>query len=137
MPGIQKERKRRGRAFVRRRERPDEEVRHTVERFPDCGRSLQGGWEHARRQVIEVVLQRKVIVGMQLTQVATTYSGRAFSVGGVQIGFPDRRKLDGVFQHAAEQEPPRMGGATVEAEGELIQVVVKMARVHGALVRAQ
>ncbi len=56
-----KERKRRDRAFVRRREPPDEVVRHTVERCPDCGRSLHGGWEHARRQVIEVVLQRKVI----------------------------------------------------------------------------
>jgi len=56
-----KERKHRGRAFVRRREPATEEVRHVVERCPDCGRSLQGGWEHDRRQVIEVVLQRRVI----------------------------------------------------------------------------
>ena len=56
-----KERKRRGRAFVRRKEQADEEVAHVVERCPDCGRSLQGGWEHDRRQVIEVVLQRRVI----------------------------------------------------------------------------
>ena len=57
----QKERKHRDRAFVRRKEQPDEEVAHVVERCPDCGRSLQGGWEHARRQVIEVVLQRRVV----------------------------------------------------------------------------
>jgi len=57
----QKERKHRERAFVRRKEQPDEEVAHVVERCPDCGRSLQGGWEHARRQVIEVVLQRRVV----------------------------------------------------------------------------
>ena len=57
----QKERKHRDRAFVRRREPATEEVRHVVERCPDCGRSLHGGWEHARRQVIEVVLQRRVI----------------------------------------------------------------------------
>jgi len=56
-----KPRKHRGRAFVRRKEQPDEEVRHVVERCPDCGRSLHGGWEHARRQVIEVVLQRRVV----------------------------------------------------------------------------
>jgi transposase len=56
-----KERKHRGRAFVRRKEQPDEVVRHVVERCPDCGRSLHGGWEHARRQVIEVVLQRRVV----------------------------------------------------------------------------
>jgi hypothetical protein len=40
-----KPRKHRGRAFVRRREQPDEEVRHAVERCPECGRSLHGGWE--------------------------------------------------------------------------------------------
>jgi transposase len=56
-----KERKRRGRAFVRRKEQPDEVVAHVVERCPDCGRSLHGGWEHDRRQVIEVVLQRRVV----------------------------------------------------------------------------
>lgn len=55
-----RERKRRDRAFVRRREPADEVVRHAVERCPDCGRALQGGWEQDRRQVIEVVLQRKV-----------------------------------------------------------------------------
>ena len=47
-----KPRKHRDRAFVRRKERPDEVVRHTLERCPDCGRSLHGGWEHDRRQVI-------------------------------------------------------------------------------------
>ena len=56
-----KPRKHRGRAFVRRKEQPDEVVRHVVERCPDCGRSLHGGWEHDRRQVIEVVLQRRVV----------------------------------------------------------------------------
>jgi len=54
-------RKPRDRAFVRRKETPDEEVRHVVERCPDCGRNLAGGWEHSRRQVIEVVLQRRVV----------------------------------------------------------------------------
>lgn len=59
--GEQKERKHRDRAFVRRKEQADEEVRHAVERCPDCGRRLEGGWEHSRRQVIEVVLQRRVV----------------------------------------------------------------------------
>ena len=56
-----KPRKHRDRAFVRRKERPDEVVAHAVERCPDCGRSLHGGWEHDRRQVIEVVLERRVV----------------------------------------------------------------------------
>ena len=60
-PKEQQERQHRDRAFVRRREQPDEEVAHVVERCPKCGRSLEGGWEHDRRQVIEVVLQHRVI----------------------------------------------------------------------------
>ena len=60
-PKEKQPRQHRDRAFVRRKETPDEEVRHVVEHCPDCGRSLEGGWEHSRRQVIEVVLQRKVV----------------------------------------------------------------------------
>ena len=57
-----KARKRRGQVFVRRREKPDEEVRHALERCPDCGAKLTGeGWEHRRRQVIELVLRRRVV----------------------------------------------------------------------------
>ena len=44
-PKEKQERKHRDRAFVRRKEQPDEEVRHAVERCPECGRSLHGGWE--------------------------------------------------------------------------------------------
>ena len=57
-----KERKRRDRAYVRRRERPDETVYHAMESCPDCGRKLGGGWEHRRRQVIELVLPRVRVV---------------------------------------------------------------------------
>jgi transposase len=59
-PKENKPRKPRDRAFVRRREPADEEVRHVVDQCPDCGRKLSDGWEHSRRQVIEVVLQRWV-----------------------------------------------------------------------------
>lgn len=57
-----KERKHRDRAFVRRRESPDEIRHHAMERCPDCGRKLEGGWEHRRRPVIEVVLPRVRVV---------------------------------------------------------------------------
>lgn len=50
-----KERKRRGQAFVRRRERADEVQVHAAECCPRCHRKLGGGWVHRRRQVIEVV----------------------------------------------------------------------------------
>ena len=56
-----KKRKRRDRAFVRRREEPDEVRYHAMESCPDCGRKLSGGWEHRRRQSIEVIVQRKVV----------------------------------------------------------------------------
>ena len=56
-----KERKRRGQAFVRRRETPDEVRYHALECCPDCGRKLSGGWEHRRRQTIEVIVQLKVV----------------------------------------------------------------------------
>ena len=43
-----KERKNRKSSFVRKCDVPAEEVRHAVENCPDCG------WEHSRRQVIEI-----------------------------------------------------------------------------------
>lgn len=48
------ERKKRKQSFVRKRGLPTEEVIHAVENCPDCGRKLNGGWEHSRRQVIEI-----------------------------------------------------------------------------------
>lgn len=48
------ERKKRTQSFVRKRDVPTEEVRHALDNCPDCGRKLSGGWEHARRQVIEI-----------------------------------------------------------------------------------
>jgi DNA-directed RNA polymerase subunit N (RpoN/RPB10) len=49
-----RERKKRNQSFGRKRDIPTEEVRHVLERCPDCGRRLSGGWEHSRRQVIEI-----------------------------------------------------------------------------------
>jgi hypothetical protein len=48
------ERKKRKSSFVRKRDVPTREVQHAVENCPDCGRKLIGGWEHARRQTIEI-----------------------------------------------------------------------------------
>jgi hypothetical protein len=42
-PKEKKPRKRRDRAFVRRKETPDEVRYHTVAERPDCGRKLCGG----------------------------------------------------------------------------------------------
>ena len=47
-------RKKRSQAFVRKREQPTEEIRHEAEQCPNCGRPLEGGWEHARHHVIEI-----------------------------------------------------------------------------------
>ena len=60
-PQEKKKRKRRDRSFVRRKETPDEMRYHALEQCPDCGRKLCGGWEHRRRQTIEVTVQMKVV----------------------------------------------------------------------------
>jgi transposase len=48
------ERKRRSNRFARKREEPTQTVYHSLEHCPDCGRRLSGGWEHSRRQVIDI-----------------------------------------------------------------------------------
>ena len=45
--------------------------------------------------------------------------------------------LDGLLEQAEEEEPAAAGAAAVEAEGELVQVVVEVARAHAAVVRAE
>ncbi len=57
-----KDRKPRGQAFVRRRESPDEIRVHACECCPKCGRTLTGGWEHRRRQVIEILPPRVRVI---------------------------------------------------------------------------
>jgi transposase len=47
-------RKRRGTAFVRRREEPTERIAHAAERCPACDTALAGGWVRWRRQVIDL-----------------------------------------------------------------------------------
>jgi transposase len=48
------QRKGRSQSYVRKRDVPTEEIYHTVEYCPDCGRKLKGGWEQSRRQTIEI-----------------------------------------------------------------------------------
>jgi transposase len=49
-----KERKKRAQNFARKREKATREVAHVADNCPDCGRQLKGGWEHTRRQVIDI-----------------------------------------------------------------------------------
>jgi len=49
-------RKKRTSSFVRRKQTPTHVQIHACDTCPDCGRSLSGGWEHRRRQVIEIPL---------------------------------------------------------------------------------
>jgi transposase len=53
-PKEKKERKRREGSYSRPREKPTKTVGHKLERCPDCGRTLSGGWVHRTRQVIEI-----------------------------------------------------------------------------------
>jgi len=56
-----KQRKKRTENHARRLEPATEEVIHAVEVCPDCGRKLENGWEHRRRQVIDLPVQRYVV----------------------------------------------------------------------------
>jgi len=56
-----KQRKKRSENHGRPREACTEEVVHAVEVCPDCGRKLDGGWEHRRRQVIDLPVQSYVV----------------------------------------------------------------------------
>jgi transposase len=49
-------RKRRGTAFVRRRDAPTAVLEHAADHCPDCGMALAGGWVRWRRQVIDLPL---------------------------------------------------------------------------------
>jgi transposase len=47
-------RKKRAQNFTRPREEPTEEVVHACDTCPDCGRTLSGGTQYSRRQIIEL-----------------------------------------------------------------------------------
>lgn len=47
-------RKNRDQAFVRPREKATREVLHALETCPDCKRTLRGGTQHSRRQIIDL-----------------------------------------------------------------------------------
>lgn len=59
--GEQKARKKRPENHARKLEPCTEEVIHAVETCPDCGRGLVGGWEHDRRQVIDIPVMRYIV----------------------------------------------------------------------------
>ncbi len=48
------ERKKRKQSFVRKRALATEEIPHALEHCPDCGKTLSGGYEQSRHQVIEI-----------------------------------------------------------------------------------
>ena len=53
-PAQQQPRKQRRHGFARRRMTPTRQVEHVVERCPDCGTQLSGGWTQRTREVIEL-----------------------------------------------------------------------------------
>jgi len=54
-PKQKQPRRHRAQAFVRPKQTPDEVRYHALECCPDCGHKLEGGWEHRRRQVIQML----------------------------------------------------------------------------------
>jgi transposase len=52
--GKPSKRKKRQHNFTWTRRTPTKTVEHACDTCPDCGRSLCGGWEHSRRQIVEI-----------------------------------------------------------------------------------
>ena len=52
--GAAKKRKKRQHNFTWTRREPTRTVEHSCDACPDCGRRLSGGWEHSRRQIVEL-----------------------------------------------------------------------------------
>jgi len=93
-PKQKQTRKRRDRSFVRRKETPDEVRYHAVESCPDCGRKLCGGWEHRRRQTIEVTVQMKVVDHVLLARRCGVCEKRWLpKLGDEVIGAQGKRRL--------------------------------------------
>jgi transposase len=66
-------RKPRAKGFARCRTTPTQKVEHKLDRCPDCGTALSGGWVHKTREVIEVPVvpaqvTEHVLVGRQCPQ---------------------------------------------------------------------
>ncbi len=89
------ERKHRAQACVRRREEPDEIHEHTMERCPDCGRKLGGGWKHGSHQVVEIVLpQVRVIEHRAIARWCGVCRKRWIpSLQGSELGVQGRRRF--------------------------------------------
>jgi hypothetical protein len=111
-PKERKERKHRDRAHVRRREaRVDEVVRHAVAECPGCGRELEGGWEHSRRQVIEVRVETRVVEHVRVARWCGVCGERRLPVVGArEFGVQGRRRF----------------GASVQAFATLLHVGCRM-----------
>jgi len=88
-------RKRRQQSFVRRREEPDEIHEHAMERCPDCGRKLRGGWRHGSHQVIEILLpQVRIIEHRAMARWCGVCAKRWIPrLEGAQLGVQGRRRF--------------------------------------------
>lgn len=115
LPRERKERRGRGRAYVRRRERPDEVRYHAAERCPECGRKLAGGCEHRRRQTIEVEWRLRVVDHVIVARWCGVCGKRVLPrVGAGEFGVQGKRRLGASVQglvvalHIAYRVPVRM-----------------------------
>ena len=116
-----KERKPRGQAFVRRREPPDEVREHALERCPECGRKLEGGWVHRRRQVIEIELVRRVVEHVVVARHCGICGERRIAtLDPAELGVQGRRRFGVSIQslvallHGRHRVPLREVGAFLE-----------------------
>jgi transposase len=88
-----KPRKPRARGYARRRSAPDERVEHRLERCPDCGDALAGGWVKRRREVVEVALAPARVVEHVFIERECARCGRRCVPGPGVAGVAGRQRF--------------------------------------------
>ena len=76
-------RKQRRHGFARRRMTPTRQVEHVVERCPDCGTQLSGGWTQRTREVIELPQVPAEVTDAVIQRYLDTVHQLRLSVGAI------------------------------------------------------
>ena len=147
------ERKKRERGFGRARLVPTETVAHAVEKCPDCGTVLVGGWVQRTREVIEIPPQPVQVIAHQYLgrecPICRTRHVPREELDGVVLGPRHRLGLGLVSLIVTMREEGRFPFATIQwyldavhhlklSQGELVSVVQQVAtRAEGTVTGIQ